>query len=165
MAGVFSVARYSVIAAILASIAGQFLMLYVGSVKVFNAVTIYATKPSLKEYGLPDHLTYGDVAIALVIESIDAFLIALVLFYFAYGIYRLYLTPPAAENDSKLSLQAAPRTLGELKEVVAQVILVVLFVLFARITWLSLNDLDWKDLVLPISIALLALSIKLARFR
>ena len=163
MEGLFRLTRYSVLVAVLASLVGQFLMLYVGSMKVYDAFRIYFTKPSMKELKLPDHLSHSDVAIALIIESLDAFLVGLVLFYFAYGIYRLYLVPKPAKGKSILPM--APSSLGDLKETLAQVIVVVLFILFARIVWLSLEHLQWDDLVLPISIALLALSIKLAKFK
>lgn len=165
MEGFFNLSRYSVLAAILASVAGQFLMLYVGSMKVYDAFIIYLQKPPLKDLDLPDHLSHSDVAIALIIESLDAFLVALVLFYFAFAIYRLYLVPAPAKKKSRLPVQIAPSSLGDLKETLAQVIVVVLFILFTRIVWLSLDKLQWDDLVLPISIALLALSIRLARFK
>lgn len=164
VSNVLNTTRYTIVAAILASIAGQLLMLYLGTIKVYEAFTIYLAKPSLTQMGLPDHLSHSDVAIALVIESLDAFLLGVVLAYFAYALFRLFVVPSPADPQLSDSDQTH-MTLGKLKETLAQVIVVVLFILFARMVWLNLESLTWEILILPMSIALLALSIRLAKFK
>lgn len=156
--------QYAAIVAIIASVAGQMLMLYLGAMKVYEAFNIYLAKPSLKQLDLPEHLSHSDVATALIIESLDAFLLAIVLSYFAFALFKLFIAPPYKEKSSAES-ESTHMTLGKLKETLAQVIVVVLFILFTRIVWLKLDNLQWEILILPISIALLALSIKLAKFK
>lgn len=156
--------QYTAIVAIVASVAGQILMLYLGAMKVYDAFNIYLAKPPLKQLNLPEHLSHSDVATALIIESLDAFLIGIVLSYFAYALFKLYIAPPPEDSKSAES-ESTHMTLGKLKETLAQVIVVVLFILFTRIVWLKLENLQWEILILPISIALLALSIKLAKFK
>ena len=57
-----------------------------------------------------------------------------------------------------------PRNIGQLKETLAHVLIIILFVLFVRMVWFHLDDLSWELLVLPASIALLAVSLKLVDF-
>lgn len=160
--------RYSALAAVICSFAGALLVFVAGAVKVYKAVAFYFAGEAnvIRVDGtarVVGHLTQEDALIARIVESIDAFLIALVLLYFGYGIYALFC---AGQNDRLLrALPRAlvPSSLGELKESLVHVILVVLVVLFTRLVWLHLDDLHWELLVLPGAIVLLAAGLRLAR--
>lgn len=159
----FRASRYSILLAIIASLIGQLLMMYIGAVKVFNAVKIYLLKEDISS--LPEHITHADVATALLIHSLDAFLVAVVLMYFAFSLYHLFLSKDVEATAQLFPGKIAPKNIGELKQTLTEVIIVILFILFLQEIWVELDDPQWPLLVLPISIALLALSMKLVQFR
>lgn len=159
--------RYTVIVAVVSSFIGSVLMLFVGAKKIFMALAGYfdfGTGIMLagKSAGELAHLSSEDLVIVRVIESLDSFLIAFVLLYFGYGIYALFITKEGEALNRGMPQWIIPRDLGDLKETLTHVIIVILFVLFARIIWQRLDSLSWELLILPASIALLALGIKLA---
>ena len=149
--------RYAAAIAVISSFFSSLLLFIVGGVKTFKGIynyfNFFVSSPA------SGHLTPEDKAVATIIESLDAFLIALVLIYFGYAIYSL------AISKNQVLEQYCPdwltaHSVGELKETLCQLIIVILFVLFARMVWLSLPDLSWDILILPVSIALLSLSLK-----
>lgn len=159
----FKYSRYAILIAIVGAALGQLLMLYIGAEKIFNAFSLYILKPDIS--ALPEHVKHSDVATVLLIQALDAFLIAVVLMYFSFSLYRLFISDNAKENASIFPGDIAPKNIGELKQTLAQVIVVVLFILFLQEIWLELESLEWTILVLPISIVLLALSIKFIQFK
>ena len=159
--------RYTVIVAVISSFAGAFLMLYVGAKKIYMAIAGYfnfgtGTALTGKSVGEIAHLSAEDLVIVRVIESLDSFLIAFVLLYFGYGIYALFIMKEGEAVKRGIPQWIIPHDLGHLKETLTHVIIVVLFVLFARQIWLHVDNLTWELLILPASIALLALAIRLA---
>ena len=52
------------------------------------------------------------------------------------------------------------RSIGDLKNVLAEVIVVILFVKFLEVALLNLEKMEWDLLVLPGSILLLAIALK-----
>lgn len=161
---------YGAYIAVFSSLISAGLMFVVGAIKVYKAIFGYITGTGTVVYAgtaeekVLAHLTQEDAAIGRIIESIDAFLIALVMLYLGYGIYALFCEKNKGELTNLVSSAIVPKSIGQLKETLAHLILVVLFVLFTRQVWLNLNDLTWTMLVLPIGIALLALGLKLADF-
>ena len=145
-------------------------MFIVGAVKVYKAIFGYVTGTGTVIFSGTDqeeiiaHLSQEDAAIGRIIESIDAFLIALVMLYLGYGIYILFCEKKDGDLTSLVSSAIVPKNIGQLKETLVHLILVVLIVLFTRQVWLNLNNLTWDMLVLPIGIALLALALKFADF-
>ncbi len=112
---------------------------------------------------------FGAAAIISVIESLDRFLIAIVLLYFAYGVYTLFIHPEEREEALALPAWLRVRQIGQLKQVVAELIVVILFVLFLRQALQAFSGADitlsWNDIgtlaVLPVSTVLLGLALKL----
>jgi uncharacterized membrane protein YqhA len=96
-------------------------------------------------------------------------LIAIVLLYFAYGVYSLSIHPEQHESELALPAWLRVQQIGQLKQVVAEVIIVVLLVLFLRValeayqtpnasmSWLQIATL----LLLPVCTMLLALALRL----
>ena len=151
-----SALKYLGIIPVVSSFVGGLLLFFVGVKKTLAAISAVGGAGR-------GGLGADDLIVIEILESVDAFLFGLVLFAFGYGvasmIYRL------AENTERPSwLQ--PTTLAELKGTLSQVIIVVLMVTFVRIVWERIDgDLTWDLLVLPVSIALLAASVKLSGFR
>jgi uncharacterized membrane protein YqhA len=129
-----------------------------GAVKTYHAFTAVILRRIPKESWA--HLSRADVATAYLIKSLDAFLIAFVLFIFAYGIYSLFIAnqPDASEPEALKWIRM--RSISHLKIVLAEVIVIILFVKFLEVALLSLEKMEWDLLVLPGSILLLALGLK-----
>lgn len=155
--------RFLSLFAVLGSLAGSLLMFLLGSYNIYEA---YAYGLQLDEGATT---TYGTAAVISVIEGLDRFLIGIVLLYFAYGVYALLIHPDQGERDLALPDWLQIRQIGQLKQVVAEVIVVILLVLFLRVALEAYNtpgaELTWMQIaslaVLPVSIALLALALRL----
>jgi uncharacterized membrane protein YqhA len=84
--------------------------------------------------------------------------------YFGYAIFSL-----AISDDEKVKKYCpawlTANKIGDLKETLCHLIIVLLFVLFVRIVWVTLPDLTWELLIIPAAIVLLSLSLKLIEFR
>jgi len=160
---IFSASRYTLFAAIVSALIGQLLMMYIGAVKVFKAIKLYLLNEDISNY--PEHIYRSDIATAYLIQSLDAFLIAVVLMYFAFSLFHLFLSKDLEVSAKLFPGMHAPKNIGELKQVLAEVIIVILFILFLQEIWVELNNLQWTLLVAPVSIALLALSLKLVNFK
>jgi uncharacterized membrane protein YqhA len=154
--------RFLTMIAVLGSLAGSVLMFVLG---IFN---IYVAFRDVFEETGEDEV-FGASAIIGVIESLDRFLIAIVLLYFAYGVYALFIHPDEPEQKLALPDWLRVRQIGQLKQVVAELIVVILFVLFLRQALQSFSgpeiSLSWREiatlLLLPASTVFLALSLKL----
>ena len=154
--------RFFAIFAVFGSMAGAVLMFVLGLFNVFEAFREVFVP------GAEEDAPFGTGAVIRVIEGLDRFLIAIVLIYFSYGVYSLFIHPEESEEELALPVWLRVRQIGQLKQVVAEVIIVILFVLFLRIALQSFQDpatmLDWlqiaKFLVLPFSIVLLALALR-----
>lgn len=154
--------RYLTVFAVFGSLAGSVLMFFLG---LFN---IYLAFAGGLRISLDEDESFGAQAVISVIEALDRFLIAIVLLYFAYGVYTLFLHPEETEEDLALPEWLKIRQIGQLKQVVAEVIIVILLVLFLRLALqafhsetTTLEALQIATLmVLPVSVLLLALALR-----
>jgi uncharacterized membrane protein YqhA len=138
-------------------------MFIIGAIKTyhaFNAVFFEITPSETLS-----HLKPSDIATAYLIKSIDAFLIALVLFIFAYGVYSLFLTKENQKlQNNALSWIKIPN-ISHLKNILAEVIIIILFVKFLEFVFVSFEQISWEVLYLPASILLLSLGLKFLELR
>ena len=156
-------ARAATLLAVGASSIGALLMIFIGLEETAHAFWTQITRK-------PGTLPAGDATAIHLISALDRFLMAIVLLYFAYGIYILFVRPGRAAEDLGVPQWLRVEGIGQLKQTLAEVIIVVLFVLFLRVaveTFVALGpDMSWrailKLLTLPISIVLLAGALKLA---
>ena len=141
-------------------------MFLAGAEKSIKAIRIFFLGETLSaDPPPPAHLDSGDQALVAVLQSMDAFLIALVLLIFSFGVYKLFI----AEIKTPKNLPGAPwaqiTSIEGLKKVLVEVILVILAVLFLwEVVYLE-AEASWSVLVLPISIVLLAAALKLVDWR
>ncbi len=161
--------RYLTLMAVLGSLASSVLMFYLGLYDIYMAFEQGLSAPTQGEA----EASPGALAVIKVIEGLDRFLIAIVLLYFAYGVYSLFIRPEQAlkETRDELALPSWLRVkeIGQLKQVVAEVIIVIIFVLFLRAALQLFQHSDmilsWQQiatlLLLPVCTALLAISLKL----
>ncbi|MGE0658026.1 MAG: YqhA family protein [Reyranellaceae bacterium] len=154
--------RFFAILAVFGSLAGALLMFLLG---LFN---VYEAFHEMFEPIADSEAPFGTDAVIRIIEGLDRFLIAIVLIYFSYGVYSLFIHPEESEEALALPVWLRVHQIGQLKQVVAEVIIVILFVLFLRVALQSFQNpqtmLDWlqiaKFLVLPFSIVMLALALR-----
>lgn len=169
---VFMGSRYLTIIAVIGSLAGSLLMFVLG---LLNVIEAFGYGMTVVTGGLASLSSEEGVAneagsIINVIESLDRFLIAIVLLYFSYGVYSLFVRPGWPEHTLSLPQWLRIKQIGQLKQVVAEVIIVVLFVLFLRVLLEAFSQgscaaLGWQQLglflLMPVSIALLSLSLRM----
>jgi len=154
------------IAAVIGSLAGSVLMFFLGLYNIYRAFAEGLQVPEEE-----DATAFGSEAVISVIEGLDRFLIAIVLLYFAYGVYSLFLHPESSQRELALPDWLKVKQVGQLKQVVAEVIIVVLFVLFLRVALQAFHSSDavfaWKQLatlmVLPVSVFLLACALRMVQ--
>ncbi len=157
-------ARTATLFAVAASTVGALLMIFIG---VEETVQAFTTRITQETGDLPT----GDATAIHLISALDRFLMAIVLLYFAYGIYVLFVRPEDTRDDLGVPRWLYVEGIGQLKQTLAEVIIIVLFVLFLRVTVETFvaqgPDLPWqamfKLVTLPISIFLLAAALKLAQ--
>jgi len=154
--------RYISILAVVSSFIASFVVFGVGLKKVVVSIWQYLAGIQVKTELA--HLKPEDILIGDIIESLDASLVGLVLLYFGYGIYSLVFLGEKEAEKRGVPSWLIPKSIGQMKETLAHVIIVVLFVLFARLVWEHLNNLTWEMLILPAATALLALPLWLSRF-
>ena len=161
--------RFLTFMAVVGSLVSSVLMFYLGLYDIFMAFRQGLAAPiEGGAQGSP-----GALAVIKVIEGLDRFLIAIVLLYFAYGVYSLFIRPEQAlkETREELALPSWLRVkeIGQLKQVVAEVIIVIIFVLFLRVALQVFQNgdmiLSWRQigtlLLLPVCTALLAIALRL----
>lgn len=162
----FFATRLSTVIGVLASWLGAILMFGLG---VFHTYNAFASMASFDTSLTPD-LPRDEATVVYLIEALDRFLIAVVLLYFGYGLYGLFIRPDRTPKELGLPEWLHVDRIGELKQTVAEVIIVILFVLFLRIALetfhseapdLSLTMLG-RLLLLPVSILMLAGALRLA---
>lgn len=139
--------------AIISSVAGSVLMLIIGAVKTYKGIELFLSPNG--EMGQ----NVADAATAYLIKSIDAFLIAFVLMIFAYGVYKLFIN--AHTLTDKTLDWIVVKNISHLKKILAELIIIIVFVKFLEVVLLNLNSLQWDVLILPLSIVLLSIALKL----
>lgn len=91
-----------------------------------------------------------------VLEAVDSFLFGVVLVIFCYAIAVGFVFRLPARIAAVLPSWMKVEGVGQLKQILAEVVIVVLIVIFARVIVESAGHFTWEFLVLPVSIILLA---------
>ena len=156
----FYALRYISWIAIVFSLFGSLLLFIVGALKTLNAFRVFFLGYIPKG---KDHLHAADIGITYLIKSLDTFLIALVLFIFAHGIYTLFISNTSSTKNSGVLNWIQTPNIGHLKNVLAEVIVIILFVKFLEVVFVNIDHLKWELLILPISIVLMAVGLKILK--
>jgi uncharacterized membrane protein YqhA len=99
-----------------------------------------------------------------VLEAVDAFLFGIVLVIFAYGIAIGFVFTLPADYVDTLPNWMRIEGVSQLKGILSEVVIVVLIVIFARVvvgTVDSGKPFEWSMLVLPASILMIALALRM----
>jgi uncharacterized membrane protein YqhA len=96
-----------------------------------------------------------------VLEAVDAFLFGIVLVIFAYGIAIGFVFTLPEGYGARLPEWMKVGGVGQLKATLAEVVIVVLIVIFARVVVEANGHFQWSMLVLPLSILFIALALRM----
>ncbi len=148
--------RYLSIVAVITSICGAALMFVLGVVKTFKAFAIFLGQLANP---LNDDPEVINKSIAFLVQSIDAFLIGMIFIVFSYGVTTLFITKIELPESSVFGW-ARITDIKQLKAILGEMIVIILFVKFLELILLSAKDITFEMLVLPVGIVLLALALK-----
>jgi uncharacterized membrane protein YqhA len=95
-------------------------------------------------------------------EALDSFLLAIVFIIFAIGIGKLFIPDIRLLQNIKIAW-LEPRNFSELKAVLWEATLTALVVLFASTVVQNIDNLSWDILVIPSSILLIAVALKMLK--
>lgn len=117
--------RFVVLIAVGSSLVLSFAMFYVASADVVHTIgplLHYADSPEALRAEIVSH----------VVETVDGYLLASILLIFAFGLYELFISRigPAAEGRDLSSRVLIIRSLDDLKDRLAKVVLLILVVKF-----------------------------------
>jgi len=96
-----------------------------------------------------------------VLEAVDSFLFGIVLVIFAYGIAIGFVFTLPEGYGERLPIWMKVGGVGQLKATLAEVVIVVLIVIFARIVVEANGHLQWSMLVLPASILMISAALRM----
>jgi uncharacterized membrane protein YqhA len=99
-----------------------------------------------------------------VLEAVDAFLFGIVLVIFSFGVAVGFVFQVPPRLLEKLPRWIRIESVGHLKQILTEVVLVVLIVIFARLVVEQDGVFAWTMLVLPVAIFLIALAVKVLDF-
>ncbi len=95
-------------------------------------------------------------------EALDGFLLAVVFIIFAIGIGKLFI--PDIKLLQKIQISwLEPKNFSELKGILWEAVLTTLVVLFASMIVQHLENLTWDLLIIPASILLIAVGLKMLK--
>ena len=156
--------RYISIIAVISLFAGAALMFVAGLIRTVTAFLLIFPG-SAAVYGfvtMPDHLPEETLSSIALIGAVDAFLFALVLLIFSYGIYILFVANLSADELQKLPHWMQIMSVNELKTMLIQVIIVILTVnVLEHVILVGSEVLKWETLIIPFAVFCLAASLRL----
>lgn len=121
--------RFVVLLAVIFGLIGAFVLFVVASLDIWN-IAVYAFD-TIITHAHPEH--FHEDIVAGIIGAVDLYLIAVVMFIFAFGIYELFISKIDAacnEKEENCSTILAIHSLDQLKDKIAKVIVMVLVVNF-----------------------------------
>ena len=148
--------RYMCVVAVVASVCGAALMFLLGVMKTVKAYAVFLDHLASP---LADDPARANKAIALLVQSIDAFMIGMVFIVFSYGVTTLFIKKIEVPEGGVFDWVRIT-SINQLKVILGELIVIVLFVKFLEVILHSAKDLTFEMLVLPIGIVLLALALK-----
>jgi len=121
--------RFVVILAVVFGLIGAIVLFVVASMDIWGVATY--TFHTIITSGHPEH--FHENIVAGIIGAVDLYLIAVVLFIFAFGLYELFISEIDEAADSETSNKIlAIGSLDQLKDKIAKVIVMVLMVSFFK---------------------------------
>ena len=148
--------RFIIILAVIFGLIGAIILFVVASLDIWNvAVTTFNVLLHLIPH--PEH--FHEDIVAGIIGAVDLYLIAVVMFIFAFGLYELFISDIDEANGKNGSQILAIHSLDQLKDKIAKVIVMVLVVnFFQRVLHTDFNT-PLEMLYFALSITALAVGL------
>ena len=143
--------RYIIIIPVFITFIGAFILFIIGTLEAWNSITLFVKAD------------YEGSQFSLIL-GIDAFLLGLVLLIFSYGIYDLFLSKiDFADRPSVRPNWMRFKNIGELKIILAQVILIILTINFFELVFIEMNKPEsfQEFMIIPVGIFLIAMGLGL----
>ena len=148
--------RFIVILAVIFGLIGAFVLFIVASMDIWG-VAVY-TFNTIITHAHPDK--FHEDIVAGIIGAVDLYLIAVVMFIFAFGIYELFISEIDEASDDKAGSKIlAIHSLDQLKDKIAKVIVMVLVVNFFQRVLHTEFTTALEMLYFAISIAFLSIGL------
>ncbi len=148
--------RFIVILAVIFSLLGAIVLFIVASLDIWHVTTHTFTVITTGLH--PEH--FHEDIVAGIIGAVDLYLIAVVMFIFAFGLYELFISDIDEATDDKNGSQIlAIHSLDQLKDKVAKVIIMVLVVNFFQRVLHTNFTTPLEMLYFALSIAFLSLGL------
>lgn len=151
--------RYIILIPVFITFLGAFIMFIIGAFEAWTSINRFFDQD------------YEGSQLSLIL-GIDAFLLGLVLLIFSYGIYDLFISKiDIADRPSVRPNWMRFRDIGDLKIILAEVILIILTINFFELVFIEMNNPDsFEDfMIIPVGIVLIAVGLgvfeRLARNR
>jgi uncharacterized membrane protein YqhA len=119
--------RFIVLLAVIFGLIGAVILFIIASMDIWN---VAVTSFQVVTHAIPHPEQFHEDVVAGIIGAVDLYLIAVVMFIFAFGLYELFISDidqAAGKNGSQL---LAIHSLDQLKDKIAKVIVMVLVVNF-----------------------------------
>ncbi len=154
--GIIWRSRFVVILSVVFGLLGAIVLFIIASLDIYH-ISIFTLK-SLITGSHPPKL--HENLVSVIIGAVDLYLIAVVLFIFAFGLYELFISEiDEAESDEKANRILQIHSLDQLKDKIAKVIVMVLIVnFFQRVLHTEYNGAK-EMLYFALSIFALALGL------
>lgn len=147
--------RYVTVILVVCLLMGSLLMTGIAVSKTYKSVEVVIVQSD----GL-DEVPGPSRVLKYLIQAVDSAFLAVILGIFALGLYKLIVGEIPDDKVSFLGLDRI-ENIGDLKNLLCQVIIVILFVHFLKVVIVKADALAWVDMVLPLSILVLAGGLKL----
>ena len=146
--------------AVISLFAGAVLMFLAGLLRTIGAFVTVLRRFFLQDF--PNTSARVRLPQVALIQAVDAFLFALVLLIFSYGIYILFVHTFSPEELQQLPRWMQIESIGELKTTLIQVIIVILAVnVLEHVILVGPEALKWETLIIPGAILCLAAALRL----
>ena len=127
--GVIWRSRFIVILSVIFGLLGAIVLFVIASLDIYS-ISAFTVKSLI--YGLHPPKLHENL-VSTIIGAVDLYLIAVVLFIFSFGLYELFISEiDEASNDEKTSKILEIKSLDQLKDKIAKVIVMVLVVSFFK---------------------------------
>lgn len=140
--------RFSVLMAVVCSIAAALVMFYISAVDTYYAIGTLMDYYTIDDFTVRTGLR--ELAVGMVVKVIDVFLLAIVLMIFGLGMYELYISKidhAYERNDDSAAHMLSVNNLDDLKSRLGKVIMMVLIVKFFEMA-IDMTIEDVKDLMI-----------------
>lgn len=154
--------RWAVLVAVICSVLAGLLMFYIAGVDTYYIVHELYHYAFISDVG--DRSEHRAEAVAMVVEVIDIFLLAVVLMIFGLGLYELYISKidhAYAEHDEASKHLLSIRNLDDLKSRLGKVIMMILIVKFFQIAIGMYVDNPMALLMFAAGVIMIALALML----